>query len=191
MHALDTYTAACGILIEQQGPDQFCHLATAWSVAAGEWVTHWQSEKPPSGDVLLLLARDGRTSSIEQFEQDGAVAGFTSLDSGSYLQVKEDDSLVKRSALHVVAYPTVIEHPAFNLHRGSLDAERYFPYLCPWYSEGHLALFTVDQGYLAGTYYPGMAGGPVFAADGQVVGLITGGSGGGDTPPLIHFHRFV
>ena len=181
---LDGITAACGIIytIGEQG---FRHVATAWSVGTGEWIS---ACLPDDVELHLLTARDGTTAAIDGIERDGEVAGFTSHDVGCSLSVG-DEPVRKREQVSVVGYPTVIDHPSFRLHRGSLDHERYYPYLCPWAGGGHLSLFSKDFGYATVPTWPGMNGSPVFGDDGRVVGVVLSISQG--EPPLTRFQRLT
>ncbi|MDA3962782.1 MAG: hypothetical protein PF961_18510 [Planctomycetota bacterium] len=189
MTDLDRIAAASAILVDPEGAD-FVHHATAWSVGGGGWITSWDPEVPVPASLRLLLATEGSVHEIGDWEQDGEIVGFTSSATADIdLILSTSDELHKRQRLTAVGYPSVIDHPAFALSRSSLDCERYFPYLCPWTIEGHLALFSVDAGYLTGGSYRGMRGGPVFAADGSVVGILASGDAG--APPLSRFLRIA
>lgn len=172
--SIDDVTAACGIIIDPQSSTGFRQLGTAWQVAPGEWLTAWLEEDPPPASCQLLAAHSGAVSTISSWEQEGGIAGFRADAIPASLEIGGDgDDLSKRQTLIAVGYPSVIAHPAFAIHRGSLDAERYHPYLCPWIIEGHLALYTKDQGWLAGVAYHGMVGSPVLNERGKVVGLLS------------------
>ena len=112
------------------------------------------------------------------------------------MSAAKDAELNKRDQLSVIGYPSLIDHPVFSLHRGSLDAERYYPYLCPWTLEGHLALFSMDDGFITGQFYHGMQGSPVMNAAQEVVGIVLDGtvaspSGARPVPPLTRFRRLA
>lgn len=189
---LDAVTAACGVLVDPDGGEGFAHLATAWCVGPGEWLTAWEDDEPPSPTAGLMSARDGGLHALDGWERDGPVAAFRCAGRAPALPLGDDAALRKRVPLEAVGYPSVIDHPAVHLHRGSLDPERYFPYLCPWRVPGHLALFTAEEGFLTGRIYRGMAGGPVIAAGGGVVGLLLDPVGNdGPHPPLGRFRRIA
>ncbi len=192
--SLEIVAESCAVLCGINKDGVFEHLGTAWSLAEGEWVTVWEGQAaPPATGICLLHVFDGTISQIEQWESDGVVAGFRSTPAKSTLSVMsvDDGSISKREALLSVGYPCVIDHPSFGLARKSLNAERYVPYCCPWRLQGHLALFTAEEGYLTGRYYAGMNGSPVLNEAGQVVGIITGGEPAPDHPPLTRFRRLV
>ncbi len=188
---LDAVTAACGIIVSEDPERGFQHLATAWSVAPGEWITAWDAEEPPGSSARLVVAHGGACAPLTDWEEDGPLGGFRSVAAPAVLPSEGEGELHKRMELEAVGYPSVIDHPAFRLHRRSLTAERYFPYLCPWRFGGHLALFTRECGHMAGTCYQGMAGGPVFDAQARVVGLLLGGTTAPEAVPLATFHRFA
>lgn len=181
-------TAACGVLVSNQ--DGLRHHTTAWSVHPGEWLSLWPADAPAPDGLHLLLARDGSVAPIEGWEAaDDGLVGFRSQAAERSLALDDTGSLAKRQPLLVVGYPSVIDHPAINLHRGGLDPTHYHPYLCPWIVHGHLALFAAERGWLAGAGYPGMEGAPVLTADGHVVGVVDGYGGGVEQPPLVSFRR--
>jgi len=186
---LDATAPALGIIIDHAGTGGFDHVATAWSVGAGEWVTAWLGEAPDVSTLRLLTAVGGAIEPIVDWEQDGSVVGFRSGEAHSALTVTGGIELHKRQALVAVGYPAVIDHPIFQISRGSLTAERYLPYLCPWMVDGHLALFSAEEGYLTGRYYPGLRGAPVLSAGGEVVGVVEDGMGERAHPPLTRFAR--
>lgn len=188
MIELDAVAAALGILIHPDAPGGFAHLATAWAIGEGEWVTAWLTDEPPPSGLLLLSAVSGAVAPVEGWEQDGAVVGFRSLAVEATLNAS-DGSLSKRQPLVATGYPSVIDHPAFQLARSSLEVERYHPYCCPWQLDGHLALFSADDGYLTGRSYPGLAGAPVCNAAGEVVGLVLESFSQDGHPPLTRFAR--
>jgi hypothetical protein len=189
---LQTIAPSCGILIGADAQGRFDHIGTAWCVGDGEWVTAWAGEDAPV-NVRLLWANGGEPAAVEGWECEGGVAGFTARIAGEVpaLKVRRGADLSKREPLMALGYPRMIDHPAVRLHRGSLDAERYFPYLCPWTIGGHLALFTQDDGFLTGRFYDGMAGGPVFDAEGHAVGVLLDGEAAPDHPALTRFHRLA
>ncbi len=188
MSNLAVIVAACGALVGTVD-GRFRHFASAWQVAPGEWVTAWTNNTPPPTDLRLLLAASGDVAEIAAWECDDGVAGFTATAAGDILPVATEATLHKHDRLVAVGFPSVIDHPAFSLHRGSLDPQRYFPYLCPWRIDAALALFTGGEGYLAAASYHGMAGGPVLDQAGRVVGVLTE-SLTSAAPPLARFRRF-
>ncbi len=193
MHDLRTIAPSCGVLIGRDDEDRFAHLATAWAVGEGEWVSAWPTEEAPR-DVHLQWCNGGSAVALTAWEWDNGIAGFTATVAGSSprpLAVQRRKELHKRDRLWALGYPSMIDHPAFRLHRGSLDAERYFPYLCPWTLQSHLAVFTADDGFIGGRYYAGMAGGPVLDEAGDVVGVILDGVAAPDHPALTRFRRLV
>lgn len=171
MNHLDAISAACGVIVDLDSAKPFRHYATAWQAAAGEWVTVWNHETPPSEHCRLIIAHCGTVSEISHWESEGAISGFHATAASSTLEVAENE-LHKRQQVHCVGYPSVIDHPAFSIHRGSLSPERYHPYLCPWIISGHVALFSAEQGWLAGAGYHGMVGSPVVNQQGQVLGML-------------------
>lgn len=185
---LDRIAAASGILVDPAGGD-FVHHATAWSLGDGGWLTVWDAEAPLGDSLRLLCAVDGSVHAPRAWERDGEVVAFTCDTAAAALVPAVEPELRKRQALTAVGYPSVIDHPAFALARGSIDCERYIPYLCPWRIPGHLALFTRDSGFLTGESHPGMCGGPVVAEDGHVVGILADTPAG--TPPLTRFVRIA
>ncbi len=190
MHDLSTIAPSCGVLLGTDAQGRFEHVATAWCVGRDEWVTAWAGEEPPVH--LRLLAADGAAEvDVSGWEQEGGIAGFTAK-AGDIpaLPVHRGKELHKRDRLQMVGYPSMIDHPAFRLHRGSLNGERYLPYLCPWTIHGHLALFSADDGWLTGRCYEGMGGGPVLDDEG-VVGVLLDGVPSPEHPPLARFRRLV
>lgn len=169
---LDRVAEACAVLVDPDAPAGFCHHATAWSVGPGEWVSVWPHEEAPAPSLRLLPVVGGGEFPVHSWEHDGGLAGFRSTSARGNLPVARGAALHKRMPLCAVGWPSIIDHPSFSLHRGSLDAERYLPYLCPWRLDGHLALFTATMGYLAGRAWAGMEGGPVFVPDGDVIGVL-------------------
>jgi hypothetical protein len=190
MNDLEAVAPSCGVLLRIAN-GTFEHLATAWSLAPGEWVTAWTDEEPPGADVVLMSVQDGTVAPIADWECDNGLAGFTGPTVATTLTVERDAELSKRMRLVAVGYPCLIDHPAFRLHRGSLDAARYLPYLCPWTVTGHVGLFSADDGYLTGRLYPGMAGGPVLDEERRVVGILLDGGFAPDHPPLTRFRRLA
>lgn len=187
---LELFSAACAVIVDPDGPNGFTHIATAWSLAPGEWVTA-VAPREPAPSWRLLLAHSGEQAAMDGWEEDGPLHGFRSALAPA-LRVAEDGSLTKRMPLQAFGYACVIDHPAFTLHHRSLTADLYLPYLCPWSIAAHLALFTPQEGFLAGAQYPGMAGGPVCdPATGQVVGVLLPGDTDAGSPPLARFHRLL
>ncbi|MBA2480756.1 MAG: hypothetical protein H0V44_08845 [Planctomycetes bacterium] len=181
---------ACGILVGTGADGQFSHLGTAWALGDGDWVAAWSAEEPPV-DARLLRTCDGAVCEVTAWECEDGVAGFTSAPGPSALALATGRSLHKRDPLRALGYPSMIDHPAFRLHHGSLDPQRYVPYVCPWVLEGHLALFSSQDGWLVGRFYAGMAGGPVIDQAGDVVGVLIDGSDSDHHPPLARFRRLV
>lgn len=191
MSLLHSVAQHCGVLV---GPDRvgaFRHWATAWTLGGGEWVTAW-GEEPPPAEVRLLIA-DGRIGELAAWERgDDGIAGFRSLDTGEGLPtVPEGVVPAKRDPLAAIGYADLIDHPSLLLHRGSLTAERYVPYLCPWAIQGHLALYGAQVAWIAGRFYAGMAGAPVLDRDLRVAGVLLGGDGSPEHPPLARFRRLA
>lgn len=189
---LDRMAASLAILVDTCPDKGFAHLSTAWCLGEGEWISAWTAEQAPSDTVKLLQATTGALLPIENWEHAEGVAGFCAPTTGQavpLLKVAGGDALVKREALRVVAYPSVIDHPAFALATKSLNAERYYPYLCPWQQDGHVALFSAQDAWLTGQFYPGMAGAPVMNNAGGVVGMVLDGSAAAEHLPLTRFRR--
>jgi hypothetical protein len=181
---------ACGILVGTGSDGQFAHLGTAWALGGGDWVAAWNAEDPPNG-ARLLRAADGGVGEVAAWECEDGIAGFTSAPGSAALILATGDALHKRDPLRALGYPDMIDHPAFRLHHGSLDPQRYLPYLCPWVIEGHLAQFSSQDGWLVGRFFAGMAGGPVLDRAGAVVGLLIDGAESPLHPPLARFRRLV
>jgi hypothetical protein len=179
---------SCGVLVGIGADGQFAHLATAWSLGGGDWIAAWSGEEQPRG-AKLMRAGDGRVLEPAGWECEDGIAGFTCEAAPSSLAVARGATLHKRDRLRALGFPDLVDHPAFRLHHGSLDAERYLPYLCPWTIDGHLVLFSSQDGWLPGRCFPGMAGGPVFNEAGKVVGVLLDGAGGAEQPPLARFRR--
>jgi len=180
-----------GVLIDLEHASGFEHVGTAWQIATGEWITALGEDQELTASTRLLVVGSGQVVAISDAEREGDVVGFRAADDHpATLAVAEQVQLSKRQPLWAMGYPTVIEHPAFRLHRGSLDGERYRPYLCPWQVQGHLTLFTLEEGWLTGATYPGMRGGPVLDADGLVVGVLLSSADAG-SPPLTRFRRIA
>lgn len=184
----DRIVDACGVLVGRGADGQFAHLATCWSLGGGDWVTGWDAPQPPV-EPRLLRAIDGVALPIAAWECADGIAGFTAEPASVSLAAASDATLRKRDRLRAIGFPSMVDHPAFRLSHHSLDPERYVPYLCPWTVEGPLVLFSSRDGWLPGRMYAGMAGGPVLAADGSVVGILADGAGDGDQPPLARFRR--
>jgi hypothetical protein len=187
MDDLASLVDACGVLVGTGADGQFTHFATAWSLAGGDWVAGWTEEDPPSG--ARLLRADGAVLDIDGWECDDGIAGFKAESAAASLAPAPGTALRKRARLRAFGFPNMIDHPAFRLHHGSLDPERYLPYLCPWLIDGPLVLFSSSDGWLPGRCYPGMAGGPVLDESNRVVGVLLDGVGGADQPPLTRFRR--
>jgi len=190
MAALDVLASSCAVLVVEDD-EGLHHLGTAWSVGPGEWVTACSADPDTAAAARLLCGDDQRTHELHDWECDGPIVGFRSVEAREQLPMADEGALRKAAPLHAIGYACLIEHPAFRLHRGSLDAERYHPYLCPWCIDGHLALFSKEEGWLRGGYYPGLNGSPVLGEDGRVVGVVLDGSGGGEQPLLTRFWRLV
>ena len=142
---IDSITSACGIIINPRSAEGFRHLATAWQLASGEWLCAWQEDEQDPTDLQLIHAHSGKVCAISHWEQDSGLAGFRSDAVEQSLSISDENTtLSKREPLLAVGYPSVISHPAFSIHRGSLSGELYHPYLCPWIIEGHLC--TLYQG---------------------------------------------
>lgn len=192
-HDLRHRIDACGVLVAT-GPGGFAHLATAFSCAPGEWLSCWDARdgERPLPDTTRLLTTDGTVHALEAIEHDGGLLGFRSATVAHPLNLAPEGApLGKFDPLWAVGFPCVIEHPAFALHRGSLDAALYLPYLCPWTIPGHCALFGVDDGWLTGRCYPGMEGSPVLDEQGRAIGLLVGSQASPEHPPLARFHRLA
>jgi len=189
---LQQMAPSCGVLLGLDAQGRFDHVGTAWAVGPDEWVTAWAGEEAPT-HLSLLWANGGAPVPVSGWECEEGVAGFTATLGVEVapLPVRRGAELTKREPLWALGYPSMIDHPSVRLHRGSLDAERYFPYLCPWTMGGHLALFTAQDGWLTGRFYAGMAGGPVLDAAGQVVGLLLDGGYAQDHPALTRFRRLA
>ena len=186
---LDPVARSCGVLVGSDAQGRFEHLATAWCSAPGEWITAWASEDAPAADVRLILAQTGEALPITGWEADDGIAGFTAATTTPPLIIRSEGVLGKRDTLWALGYPSMIDHPSFRLARGSLDADRYYPYLCPWAIRGHLSLFSSSEGWLTGRCYDGMAGAPVLDGTNQVVGVAFAGEPAPDHPPLTRFRR--
>ena len=192
MTMLQTIAPSCGVLLGVDAQGRFDHVGTAWCVGPDEWVTAWAGENAPT-NLRLLWANGGAPVELREWECEDGVAGFKATVGSAVtaLPVRRGAELTKREPLWSLGYPSMIDHPAVRLHRGSLDAERYFPYLCPWTIGGHLALFGINDGWVTGRFYEGMAGGPVLDSDGQVVGILLDGQQAPDHPALTRFRRLA
>ena len=122
----------------------------------------WSDKRENPSDLELIHAHTGKVSTLDHWEQDSGLAGFRSEAIADSLTIAgESDSLSKREPLAAVGYPSVISHPAFAIHRGSLNSERYHPYLCPWIMR--VTWPSSPKTRVAfGTGYHGMEGGPVL-----------------------------
>ncbi len=192
-HDLNRIANCCGVVFSRTAAG-LVHHATAWCVGPGEWVTAWPGDEPdePVTGLSLMLAKDGSVHALTGWEYDGGMLGLGGPDIGSVLPVHDDGAVLhKRDRLFALGYPDMIDHPSIRLARRALTPELYFPYFCPWSLQGHLCLFTSQDGYLTGRCYPGMAGGPVLAEDGKVVGVLLGGDASPDHPPLSRFRRLA
>lgn len=186
---MEKVAPACAVICDPQGPDGFRHIATAWHLGNGDWVSVWNEDTQPHEHLQLLSVYDQRCEPLRNCEVENGILGFNAFTAECTLKVNKENDLRKRDTVFALGYPTVIDHPAFSVHRGSLSAERYFPYLCPWTMNGHLALFTADEGYITECFYPGLQGSPVFNSAQEVIGVIIDGSGGGAHVPLTRFMR--
>jgi hypothetical protein len=191
-HDLNRVANCCGVVFTRTAAG-LLHHATAWSVGPGEWVTAWPGEEPdPVEGLSLMLARDGSVHALSGWEYDGGVLGLTGPDIGAALPVHDEGAVLhKRDRLFAFGYPDNIDHPSIRLARRELTPELYFPYFCPWTIQGHLCMFTSQDGFLTGRCYAGMPGGPVLGADGTVVGVLLGGDASPDHPPLSRFRRLA
>lgn len=189
---LNQVAACCGVVVST-GAEGLLHHGTAWSVGPGEWVTVWSGPEPEVLPRLsLILADDGSLHRLDGWEYDDGLVGLRGPDIGRALPVHPEGAVLrKRDRLCAFGYPDVVDHPSIRLARRELTPELYYPYFCPWTITGHLCLFTSSDGYLTGRFYPGMAGGPVFAADRTVVGLLLGGDYSPEHPPLCRFRRLA
>ena len=193
MTMLQSIAPSCGVLLGLDDQGHFDHVGTAWAVGPNEWITAWAGDEAPT-NLRLLWANGGTPVPLSEWECEDGVAGFKAVltaGSATALTVRRGAELSKREPLWSLGYPSMIDHPAVRLHRGSLNAERYFPYLCPWTLGGHLALFTANDGWLTGRFYAGMGGGPVLDANGQVVGILLDGHYAPDHPALTRFRRLA
>lgn len=188
MLALDLISASCGVVVCNTD-GAFRHLASAWSVGGGDWVSAWSEEDLATDVDLMLIAAGGDIVPVTDLEHADGVAGFHAELAVPGLAIAQAAALRKRMLLEAVGYPCVIDHPAFALSHGSLNAERYLPYLCPWRISGHLALFSADDGYLTGDCHAGMPGGPVLDETGLVVGMVVEGFVAPGQVPLTRFRR--
>ena len=132
MHDLPTIASSCGVLLGTDAQGRFEHIATAWSVGSDEWVTAWSSPEPsaqPPQDLRLLYTNTGAIDTVQNWEWEDGIAGFTAHVAANVpaLPLRRGKELHKRDGLWTLGYPSMIDHPVFRLHRGSLDADRYFP----------------------------------------------------------------
>ena len=183
--------AAFAVLCDPEHSGGFRHFATAWHLGDGDWVSVWTESRPVPSSMQLISVDGQAIAAVSDCEIEQGVLGFRSQAIAGSLTPAKDYALHKRDQLSVVGYPSVIDHPAFSLHRGSLSAERYVPYLCPWVLSGHLALFSADDGFLTGQYFNGMQGAPVVNAHEQVVGIVLDGTSDPSVPPLTRFRRLA
>lgn len=188
MHELNAIAPACAVLLGCDDQGRFEHVASAWCVNPGEWVSAWPGDEPPAGPLRLLSVQDGRCVPVTGWEHEDGLAGFSAALDAPVLRTG-GAALTKRTPLWALGWPSTIDHPAFSLSRGSLDPERYFPYLCPWPVAGHCALFSAHDGWLTGRCHPGMEGGPVLDAAGSVVGVLVRTPASAEHPPLARFRR--
>lgn len=188
---LHTLAPAFAVLCDPEHTSGFKHWSTAWHLGDGDWVSVWHGDKPVPPKMKLVSVSGQEIHDINDSEIEDGILGFRSWTAGGVLTAAKESPLHKRDTLSVLGYPSVIDHPSFSLHRGSLSAERYVPYLCPWTIDGHLALFSADDGYLTGQYYKGMQGAPVMNAQQQVVGIVLDGTVDPTVPPLIRFRRLA
>ena len=190
MNELTTIVKACGVLVGLGADGAFAHLGTAWSLGNGDWVTAWSAASPPRNPQLIRTG-DGRSCVVADWECEDGVAGFTSEPAEVSLAIAATDQLHKRDSLWALGFPSLIDHPAFALSHGSLDSQRYTPYLCPWVIEGTLVVFSSQDGWMPGRLHAGMGGGPVLASDGTVVGVLLDGAGTAEQVPLSRFRRLT
>ena len=194
MFDIHSVVPAFGVICDPnsaQDAGGFRHVATAWHLGNGDWVSVWNGEEKPHDQLQLLSVIDQRCENISNCEIQNGILGFNAFTADCALKIHSDSKLQKRDPVYSLGYPSVIDHPAFSVHRGSLTAERYFPYLCPWTMEAHIALFSADEGYITERFYKGMQGSPVLNAQQEVIGVIVDGSGGANDShvPLTRFIR--
>ena len=180
-----------GVILGVDGRGRFEHLATAWCVGRHEWVTAWEGEQPPAGGAMLMSPEHGTVAVLSDWEQEDGLAGFQAEIDVPALPTRTDGELRKKDQLWAIGFPSMIDHPAFRLSRGSLTPERYLPYCCPWVVSGHVALYSAEDAWLTGRCYRGLEGAPVLDVDGRVVGVLCGGEASPEHPPLARFRRLV
>lgn len=192
MFDINSVIDAFGVICDPDHHAGFKHVATAWHLGDGDWVSAYTPPSPLPDSLVLLVVTTGAVEAISNCEVENKLLGFQSVSVSSKLNVASDESaLQKRDEISVIGYPSVIDHPAFSLHRGSLSAKRYYPYLCPWKLDGHLSLFSADDGFITGKFYYGMQGAPVFNQQRDVVGIVLDGSDGKRAPSLTRFRRLA
>ena len=78
MMAFNELVQSCGVLVDPEAEGGFAHLATAWMLNDGEWVTSWSGDVAPAASARLILAHSGEAVPISSWEQDEEqpVAGF-------------------------------------------------------------------------------------------------------------------
>jgi hypothetical protein len=181
--------SSCAVLVGS-GPDgRFAHLASAWCLGGGDWVTAWSQDDAPAGAQLLLS--DGSVHAVRGWECEDGIAGFSASARVEPLSVATRAPLAKGQALAATGFASLVDHPAFAIAHGSLDPARYLPWLCPWTVAGALVAFSSSDGWMSGQAWAGMGGAPVLRGDGAVVGVLLDSCGGGAQPPLCRFRRLA
>ncbi len=191
MFDINSVADAFGVLCDPKHHAGFKHVATAWHLGDGDWVSAYTPKSNLPESLVLLVVTTGEIQEVSECETQEEVLGFHSYRAPAKLNVAKEVELFKRDPISVISYPSVIDHPAFSLHRGSLSADRYYPYLCPWTLDGHLSLFSAEDGYITGKFYYGMQGAPVFNNKREVVGIVLDGVDDGRAPPLTRFRRLA
>jgi hypothetical protein len=185
---LDRIVPSLGVIVDTAAAGGFAHLATAWCVGPGEWISALSDPISLGDSCRLLVAGSGAVVPLQVQDVEDGVVGFRAETDAATLQVSAQP-LRKRMPLTVIGYPEVIDHPLLRLSRQSITAEDYLPFLCPWRVQGHLCLYGKDDGYLAGAYYPGLIGAPLLDDGGRVQGIALDGNLDSIHPPLIRFRR--
>ena len=185
---LNDIVPALGVMI-REAEHGFEHLATCWHLGDGGWVSALTPGAVLPEDARIVTVADGACYSLESVEERDGVLGIQASGAAVGDLSLSSQELGKRAVVSVVAYPEVIDHPLLQLSRRSLTATDYVPFLCPWSTEGHIALFSADDGFVTGSWYAGMNGAPVLDSAGAVLGVAINGSTDANHPPLIQFRR--